>query len=239
MKKIFKLTGKILAAFLLTVFIYWLVISFPQIFFKSEQFENLYIYHHGNADSGAVGNRTLMKIKASGLYQQNTIYRVFITDSETEHAFFTSFWSGSFGVYLLFANGNIFLRPSLIEQDRLIKPDGNLVSEDRPLNYFIAHEVTHQMEYEYLGFSKYLALNVWIREGIADKIGRDRFDFPEMLDKYKSSAREMNPALSGLYLKYQLLVEYTLRDKNFDINLLLEANPVESQVEAKLANLIN
>ena len=43
MKKIFKLTGKILAAFLLKVFIYWLVISFPQIFFKSEQFENLYI----------------------------------------------------------------------------------------------------------------------------------------------------------------------------------------------------
>ncbi|MBA3784455.1 MAG: hypothetical protein H0X15_02795 [Acidobacteria bacterium] len=237
MKKISKAIVKIFVAFLLIVIVYLIMISFPQVFFNSRQFENLKVYHHGNADVTTASEKALAKIKKSSLYNPNSEYEVFLTDSDAEHTFFTSIWRGSYGVYLLFANGNIFIRPSLIEQDRLIKPDGNLVAEDRPLNYFIAHEVAHAMEYEKLGFSKYNALNQWVREGIADHIGRDKFDFDEMLENYRNNLPLMDYKQSGLYLEYQLLVEYKFKYKAANPESLLEENPSETEVKNEMQNL--
>ncbi len=88
-----------------------------------------------------------------------------------------------------------------------------IVVEDRPLNYFVAHEVAHAMEYEKLGFLKYNALNQWVREGIADHIGRDNFDFDEMLENHRNNLPMMNYKQSKLYLEYQLLVEYMFKYK--------------------------
>lgn len=237
MKKAIKLVGKVFLGFLLFSFIYWFVISFPQLFFKSEKFENLYIYHHGSSEISAVGQKALVKIKKSSLYNPNAVYRVYLTNSAAEYAFFTNYFHNTGGGFSIFANGNIFIRPSLIEEDRLINPSGNIVAEDRPLNYFIAHETTHAMEYDKLGFSKYLALNEWIREGIADKTGRDKFDFDEMLENYKNNAPMMDRWKSGLYLKYQLLVEYSFKYKSLDTESLLEQNPTESEIEAELQKL--
>lgn len=232
-----KKAGKILLIGAAVVSFYWLLIAFPDLFFKSRQLENLTIYYHGNKDVGFVSEKAFAKIKSSSLYNPNSTYRVFLTDSALEYSFYTSYWRDSGGVFIAFANGNIFIRPSLIEQDRLISPSGKIVAEDRPLNYYVAHEVTHAMQCEKLGFSRYFALDVWIREGIADKVGRDKFDFDAMLEKYKNNAPEMNPAESGLYLKYQLLVEYAFKYKQFDADKLLEANPDESQIEIDLRGL--
>ncbi len=137
----------------------------------------------------------------------------------------------------MYANGNIFIRPSLIEQDRLISPTGTIVAEDRPLNYFIAHEVAHAMKYEKLGFSKYNALNQWVREGIADHIGRDKFDFDEMLENYRNNLPMMDYKQSGLYLEYQLLAEYMFKYKGANVESLLEKNPSETEVKNEMQNL--
>jgi hypothetical protein len=235
MKKIFKTIGKIFLLFLTITLIYWLSITFPYFFFQSEKFENLHVYHHGKSDDvKKVGERAFAKIKKSSLYNSNTTYRVFLTDSANEYAYFTTLWRNSGGVFLICANGNIFIRPSLIEQDRLISPTGEVVAKARPLNYFIAHELTHAMTYEKLGFSKYNSLNQWIREGIADYVGRDEFDFDEMLENYRNNLPVMDYKQSGLYLKYQLLVEYSFRYKGYNAESLLEHNPGEQEIENEL-----
>jgi hypothetical protein len=234
LKKIVKISG----AFLMLVFLYWLTISFPQMFFRWAEFENLHIYYHGEKDVSAVGTQALAKIKRSSLYNPNDVYRVFLTDSAVEYGYFTSFWRSSGGVFLVVANCNTFIRPSLVAEDRLISPAGKIVAEDRPLNYYVAHEATHAMEFNRLGWSKYLALNVWIREGVADYVGRDEFDFAAMLEKYRAGASQMNPAESGLYLKYQLLVEFALKDENSTVDALLESNADEARTEADLRQKI-
>jgi len=238
MKRIFKTIGVIFLLFLTMTLIYWLSIIFPHLFFQSEQFENLHIYHHGKSDDvRKVGEKTLAKIRKSSLYNPDATYCVFLTDSANEYAYFTTLWRHSGGVFVIYANGNIFIRPSLIEQDRLISPTGATVAQDRPLNYFIAHEVAHAMEYEKLGFSKYNALNQWVREGIADHIGRDNFNFDEMLENHRNNLPMMNYKQSGLYLEYQLLVEYMFKYKGANTDSLLNENPNESEVKNEMQSL--
>lgn len=238
MKNAFKFSGAAFFIFLTLFFVYWLLLCYPQLFFRQEQVGNLDIYHHSDpASVKIVGERALEKIKKTTLYDSSATYRVFLTCSTAEYAFFTTLWQGSGGVFLVFARGNIFIRPSIPAQDRLIAPTGELVGADRPLNYFIAHEAAHAMTYEKVGFIRYNALNDWIREGIADRIARDSFDYEENLEKFRSGANELNPAASGFYLKYQLLVEYALKYGKFDVEKLLEANPDGSIFEAELKNI--
>jgi hypothetical protein len=235
MRRCFKYAGRFLLLLFGVVLIYWLLLVFPQGLFRLEQVENLYMYHHAEPEKvRLVGERALAKIKKTNLYNARSTYRVFLTDSADEYAFFTSVWRGSGGVFLIFARGNIFIRPSLIELDRLIAPSGETVAEDRPLNYFIAHETAHALVYERLGFSKYLDLHLWVREGVADRIARDHFDYERMLENYRGNLPLMDPRQSGLYLKYQLLVEYAIRHRNLDVDSLLEKNPSEAEIETEL-----
>ncbi|HEY8559903.1 MAG TPA: hypothetical protein VIL74_05840 [Pyrinomonadaceae bacterium] len=237
MRKLLRYAAGITLIFPAALFIYWLALVFPQPFFRLERVENLYLYHHADADKvRAVGERALAKIKRSGFYNPSAVYRVFLTDSSVEYAFYTSRWRNSGGVFLIFANGNIFIRPSLIGDDRLIGPGGQLVAEDRPLHYFIAHEAAHAMQYEKLGFSKYTALDEWVREGVADRVGRDAANYGELLAKYRAGDASMDRNKSGLYLKYLLLVEYALREKGLTPESLLERNPSEAGIEEELKN---
>lgn len=234
MKRIFRKLRVVFLLFSAVVVLYWISICFPQLFFQSERIENLHIYHHGKSGVRVVGERALTKIKKSSLYNPETTYRVFLTDSANEYAYFTSLWRNSGGVFLIFANGNIFIRPSLVEQDRIISPTNTIVEEARPLNYFIAHEAAHAMQYKKLGFSNFMALNEWVREGIADYIARDEFDYDRMLADYRNNLPLMDRKKSGLYLKYQLLVEYMFRYKSADVESLLRQNPGEAEVENEL-----
>jgi hypothetical protein len=239
MKKTFKTIGVTILLLLMVMIVYWLSITFPYLFFRLDKVENLHVYHHGKSDEvRKVSEKALTKIKKSSLYNPDTNYCVFLTDSVNEYSYFTTLWRQSGGVLLVYANGSIFIRPSLIEQDRLISPTGALVAEDRPLNYFIAHEVAHAMQYEKLGFSKYNALNQWVREGIADHIGRDNFDFDKMLENHENQLPMMNYKQSGLYLEYQLLVEYMFKYKGASAESLLQENLGESEVRNEMQNLI-
>jgi hypothetical protein len=239
MKKFFRYAAGFFKILLTAFFFYLLTLIFPDVFFRLEKVENLYLYHHSEPEKvRAVGEKALAKIKRSSLYNPDAVYRVYLTSSPGEYAYFTNFWRKTGGVFVILANGNIFIRPSLIEEDRVIGPSGKVVAEDRPLNYFIAHEAAHAMTLEKLGTTKYLALNEWIREGYADKIGRDRFDFDEMFSAYQKQMPFMDRQKSGLYLKHQLLIEFALSHKGFDIESLLEQNPGEAETEAELKQLV-
>jgi hypothetical protein len=55
-----------------------------------------------------------------------------------------------------------------------------------------------------------------------------------MLENYRENLPLMDPRQSGLYLKYQLLVEYAIRHRNLDVDSLLEKNPSEAEIETEL-----
>ena len=131
---------------------------------------------------------------------------------------------------------HVFLRESDMENDRLIGPSGRPVAADRPLSYFIAHELMHVANVRAVGRWRYARLPQWVDDGYADYVARD-IDLEDALTKMKEDARELDPRRSGLYLRYHLLVAYSLDKRSMPVHGLLTAPPPRDEVEGQVAAL--
>jgi hypothetical protein len=58
-----------------------------------------------------------------------------------------------------------------------------------------------------------------------------------MLENYRNNLPMMDYEQSGLYLEYQLLVEYMFKYKAANAESLLEENPSETEVKNEMQNL--
>src|SRR5688572_29864347 len=109
------------------------------------------------------------RIARSPFFSATDEYDVYLCDTPGLYAF-VSLKPGTGGVSQVYLDGNVFLRPSVIERDRLIGPRGNEVPGDRTLTYYIAHELAHTMVARHVGRGSYHALAAWQQEGYADYI---------------------------------------------------------------------
>jgi hypothetical protein len=135
-----------------------------------------------------------------------------------------------------FVGQHVFLRESDMGTNRLIGPSGRPVAADRPLSYFIAHELMHLANVRAVGRWRYARMPQWADDGYADYIARD-IDLGEALVNMKEGARELDPRRSGLYLRYHLMVAYLLDKKQMAVGELLSHAPAREDVEAQLAAL--
>jgi hypothetical protein len=131
---------------------------------------------------------------------------------------------------------HVFLRESDLHNDRLIGPGGQAVAADRPLSYFIAHEIVHIANARTAGRRGYGRMPQWVDDGYADYVARD-IDLGDALRKMKEGARELDPARSGLYLRYELMVAYLLDKQRIPITQLFVAPPRRDDVEQALLGL--
>lgn len=98
---------------------------------------------------------------------------------------------------------------------------------DRPLSYFIAHEITHVQQVAALGRWRYARTPDWLVEGFADQVAKaGDFDTAANLRLLRDGAQELDPRL-GLYRRHQLAVEAALQHGDW---LSLVANPPEETV---------
>jgi hypothetical protein len=150
------------------------------------------------------------RIARSPFFSATDEYDVYLCDTPGLYAF-VSLKPGSGGVSQVYLDGNVFLRPSAIERDRLIGPSGKDVPGDRTLTYYIAHELAHTMVARHIGRRSYHALAAWQQEGYADYVGKaGAFDFDAVRAAFRAGERELDPKRSGLYLRYHLLTAYAL-----------------------------
>ena len=158
---------------------------------------------------------------------------VFICHSQSLFAVFArqNYRVGGIANWLI--GGHVFLRESDLQNDRLIAPSGKPVAPDRPLSYFIAHELMHIGNERAVGRWHYSQLPQWLDDGYADYVARD-IDYADALKKLKSDARELDPARSGLYLRYHLMVAYLVEKKGLAIGELLAHPPDRHTVEQEL-----
>jgi hypothetical protein len=161
---------------------------------------------------------------------------VFICDSGWLFALFARQNYQVGGVTDWLVGQHVFLRESDMENDRLISPSGRPVAADRPLSYFIAHELMHVANVRAVGRWRYARLPQWVDDGYADYVARD-IDLGDALQKFKAEARELDPRRSGLYLRYQLMVAYLLDKQGRPLDEILAAPPPREAVEAQLAAL--
>ena len=178
------------------------------------------------------------RVEASPFYDSHATYEAFLCDDTRTFTAFTLWNRGAGAVSQWDLTGNIFLRPSHVEGNRLVGRSGNETPGERTLSYFIAHEVTHTMLARRIGRLRYARLQRWQVEGYADYVGKaGAFDFERTLAAFRAGTSELDPKRSGLYLRYHLLVAYLLDREGMTPEALLAAPIEKAEVEARLRGL--
>ncbi len=132
---------------------------------------------------------------------------------------------------------NVYIRRADIPANRLIPPSGWIAPKmaDRPLSYYLAHELTHVMESRAFGRGSAVRYPAWVNEGYADYVAKaGRFDLARNAADLRARTREMDPKASGLYRRYHLEVAYLLDRQGMTVRQLYAAPPDEAAVRARI-----
>jgi membrane-bound lytic murein transglycosylase MltF len=135
-------------------------------------------------------------------------------------------------------SNNVFIRESEIEKNKIISPTkGQEIAlvEERPLSYFLAHEITHTLQTKIERFM-FLTTPEYIVEGYADYIGKGAsFDYGRYLNDFKNNHFTMNPT-TGLYNKYHLMVAYLIDIKGLSFQEIVEQKRSAEEIENEIKN---
>jgi hypothetical protein len=219
--------------------IYALLLTYPQPLFAYE-LRYAGIALHADRPIPDAMRATLERVRArldrSPVAEPGRVQDVFICMSRWRFALFARNNYRVGGIANVYIGQQVFLRESDMARDRLIGPGGQPVAADRPLSYFIAHEIMHIEQGRQLGRLDYLRLPQWADDGYADFVARE-IDYPQALQGFKSGARELDPARSGLYLRYQLMVAYLIDKQHVDPRALFAHRGEREAIEHDLATL--
>jgi hypothetical protein len=218
---------------------YLVLLAYPQPLFAYE-LTHAGLTVHADAPIPEAMRATLERVRArldrSPLLDHASSPRVFICNQPWRFALFARQNYRVGGVADGFVSQHVFLRQSDMSSDRLIGPSGQPVPADRPLSYFIAHELMHIATVRHVGRAHYARMPQWVDDGYADYIARD-IDLQAALAKFKEGARELDPSRSGLYLRYHLMVAYMLERKGVSIVALMANPPERERLERELHEL--
>jgi hypothetical protein len=130
---------------------------------------------------------------------------------------------------------NVFLRGAHFDSNRLVGPSGGEVPGERTLTYYIAHEVMHTVVADHLSVVAHWRLPAWKNEGYADYVAKGSdFDYDQVVLQFRRGARELDPARSGLYLRYHLLVAYLLDKRRIGVHRMLAEHFDQAELEAEI-----
>jgi len=234
---------RLLVVALLVIASYVALLLNPEVLLAHEiRVQNLTLHASSPLPGAAsrLAEQALERIQRSPFYEADDEYHVFLCGSPGEFALFARGQRNVGAISMVGLTGHAFVRPSDIPGNRLVGPRGAVVPGERDLVYFIAHELTHTMVARRVGRIAYLRLEVWQQEGYADHVAKQgRFDYMRSLAAFHTGEPELSPARSGLYLRYQLMVDSQLRAGLTASELLSrprDAAAVEAalQVEARL-----
>lgn len=160
------------------------------------------------ARAHAIARDADARVARSPLYDATAQYDVYLCDTPWRFALFSAHRYRAGGVAYGALTTNVFLRPSSIERDRLIRFDGSELPEERTLTYFIAHEVVHAMLTKSLGRIAYQRLATWQNEGYADYIAK--------AGAFDGVSEHPDPDL-----RYHLRVRYWLDQRRLSVTQML------------------
>jgi len=179
--------------------------------------------------AGPLLDDVVRRVERSPLYDAGRTHHVFLCDTPAVFALFAHRNRRAGGIAQIYLGGNVFIRPASVERNRVIGPSGRETPEERPLAYFIAHEVAHAMTADRIGRRRYFRLAAFQQEGYADHVAFARpgpFDFARGRALLERDAPEMDPRRSGLYLRHEMTAAYLLQRRGMTVHELL-AEPID------------
>lgn len=237
-----KIFAKIPLLILLSLFvlalIYLLTLFFPQPFFKNKiSVGNISIYSDEELPLEEVTNilkSVQSKIERSTIYKSNTKHRVFIANNPTLWKYFSNINYKVGGLNYVIFNHNIFLRRVDIKENRLYGPSGNKVGGNRTLDYFIAHELTHTLEFESMIWYKYPINTNWILEGYAEYIAHGPETYEDALNQYLNVPETTS---AKYYTRARTMITYILEKQNTKVeDLWSKVNDYDSILKKAIPN---
>jgi hypothetical protein len=164
--------------------------------------------------------------------------RIYVCNRRWRFVLFANFRHRAAGLAYGLLNDNIFLRAVRFDANRLLRPSGEEVPGVRTLVYYMAHELTHVLVARELGIVKQWRLPAWKNEGYADLLAKGGdFDYERVRAQFRRKERELDPRLSGLYLRYHLLVAYLLEHRGVGVRDLLSREFVPARLEEEILAL--
>lgn len=131
----------------------------------------------------------------------------------------------------------VFIRASDIPANRIHSPGSGPIADaaQRPLSYYIAHEITHSDVSRHFGRTVMLRYPQWLLEGYADYVGKGGdFDFEENRALFAAGASALDHGRSGLYREFHLKVAYLLDKKGWTLQQVFANPPDEAELDARL-----
>jgi hypothetical protein len=214
-----------------------LLLRHPEVAFEWSVRDGELVLYSDRPFAAEAGVRVLdaagKKLQTSPLYVPGRVHRVFVCNSPWRRWVWMNKDFGAGGVAQYPVSRDVFLRGASVESDRLISPRGMPVEGGRTLDYFVAHEVTHQLTGEALGVPGFARLPHWVLEGYADYVamGGDGYDYEAARRALLAGDAGMDWKRSGLYARYRLFVTYLLEKKGWSVGRLLREAPREEVVE--------
>lgn len=185
------------------------------------------------------------RIKQSKLYEPSRHHRVFICEKESRYAFFSALAGRnkfSQGINVE-PTGNIFISKPFIESIRIDygAAYANTLLEGS-VSHIIAHEVTHTLITDSIGYWKSKKLPNWKKEGYAEYVASQRaslipdnhaqlaFEFERFLSL---DTRSISP-IRLHYLESKLLIHYLIHVQNMSMGSIFHDAIDEETVASDL-----
>lgn len=170
------------------------------------------------------------RIRSSPLFDPTRTYPVYVCNARWRWDYFSGFNDRSRGFQTPLGRAS-FVRQARWDSNHLAGPDGG--DGPRPLDVYIAHEVTHLMVADRVGIIAGRRLPVWLREGYAEYVARrDTFNY----DATRAAliAGDEDVAVRDPYWKHLLLVSHLLDREGRDVRTVLNDPPDAHEVEARV-----
>lgn len=230
-----------MAAALAVALLVVLVVAFPQPAFAYRVVYQNYEVWSDRPLPGAIEpvlDDVTRRWRTSPLYAPTTPARIFICNEPWRMWLYGMHFSTRFGgVADVWLTRNVVIRAADIEANRIVPPGLGPIADaaQRPLSYFIAHELTHSDVSRRFGRTVILRYPEWLLEGYADYIGKGGdFDYAANRAAFIAGAPEMDRDKSGLYRGYHLKVAYLLDKQGWTLQQLFDRPPAAEELERRL-----
>ena len=162
-------------------------------------------------------------------------HRVFVANSEWRRRIVFLWNAGAAGVNYYPLTRNVFVARADVDSDRVMMSSGQPKSLPRTFGYYAAHEIAHTLIKEQLPPSRQFKLPRWINEGLADDIGfGDDADVEGLVQRLRAADPDLDPARSGHYDRYRLLVRHVMKLNGWTAAELVASFMPQSDAEAML-----
>lgn len=235
-----------MSSFFIALLLYLFLQLFPNLLFAYQlSYKNCTVYSdrpiHQNIEN--IINEANRRVSKAEIYQPGQTFKIFICNDLWRLSFFTQGAVNAGAAVQYNFTRYTFFRPIDIANNQIIPAenwyfkDDSSAFADRPLSYYLAHEMMHVMQSRYFGRGDW-KYPTWLTEGYADYIAKDgQFDFEENLGLLHQNASELHPDY-GLYRYYHLLVAYLLDIKKKEILEIYANPPNEKELKKEVLRLV-